>query len=62
MSFARPRIRLCALATNGQPSTMPQATIGADIDQPLNISFHLAAKLAFYLIVPIDDLAQPRDL
>src|SRR6202043_1839394 len=56
------RIRSGALAAHGQATTVAQAAIGADLDQPLDIQRDLASQLAFDFGFLIDDVAQGADL
>src|SRR5436309_7582126 len=50
------------LASNGKPSSMALAAIGADFHQAANIGLNFAAKVAFDLEIAIDDLTKVADL
>src|SRR6266481_3176583 len=41
---------------------MPRAAVRPDVHQPLDVHRDLGAKRALDLVVPLDHLAQPRDL
>ena len=41
---------------------MAHAAVGADLDEALDVEGHLATQVAFDLVAPVDQLAQPVDL
>ena len=52
-AFTRPRIGRCALSANGQPAAMTDPPVTIDCLQPLQVTLHFAAEVAFdrYLAV-----------
>src|SRR5205085_3030148 len=61
-TFARTRIGVRALAANGQPTTMAQSAICADVHQTLDVHLNALAKIAFYLSLTFQDRANPAQL
>src|SRR5258708_19274265 len=47
-----------ALASNRQAPAVPEATVGADLLEPLDAESDLAAELTFHLELLVDDLAE----
>src|SRR5437899_2706865 len=56
------RVGVRALAPHRQSLAMPRAAVRPDVHQPLDVHRDLGAQRALDLIVPLDHLAQPRDL
>src|SRR5690606_25483612 len=56
------RIGVGALAPHRQPLAVPQATIAAQIHQPLDVHCTIAAQVALSHTVAIDGLATTRSL
>jgi hypothetical protein len=46
-----------ALSADGQPTPMPQATIGPDIHQPFNVHLNAFAKIAFDFALSVNDVS-----
>src|SRR5215831_13906173 len=61
---ATPRagVRTRALAAHRQIAAMPDTAVAVDLDQPLDVHVHFAAKFALDLKVAVDELAQACDL
>ena len=57
-AFARPGVRLRALAANRQAATVAQAAIAADVGQPLDMARDLTPQVAFHLDLAVDGFAQ----
>jgi hypothetical protein len=57
-SLACACIRLGALPAHGQAATMADASVAVDIDQPLDILADLASKIAFHVIVSVNECSQ----
>src|SRR6185437_11900191 len=45
-----------------QVAAMPNPTVAADLDQPLDVHIDLTPEVALDLIVAVDEFTQPRDL
>src|SRR5207249_1987066 len=56
------RVGVRALAAHRQSLAMPRAAVRPDVHQPLDVHRDLGPKRALDLVVPLDHLAQPRDL
>src|SRR5512143_1299348 len=56
-----PRVRMRPLPAHRQPLAVPPTAVRADIHQPLDVHRGLGAQRALDLVVPLDDLPQPRD-
>src|SRR5262245_7244771 len=61
-STAGARVGTRALPAHGQTLAMSQATITADVHQPLDVQLDLAAQIAFDAIFALHDLADAPDL
>src|SRR5579862_684276 len=55
-------VRLGPLAACRQVAPMATPAVRADLDQTLDVQGDFAAQVAFDLVAPVDDLAQPVDL
>src|SRR5213594_687544 len=56
------RVGVRALAAHRQSLAMPRAAVRPDVHQPLDVHRDLGPKRALDFVVPLDHLAQPRDL
>src|SRR6059036_2537601 len=56
------RVGVRALAAHRQSLAMPRAAVRPDVHQPLDVHRDLGPQRALDLVVPLDHLAQPRDL
>ena len=61
-TLAGARVRLRALAVDGQAAAVPQALVAADFDLAANVSLNLAAQVAFDLVVLVDVLLERDEL
>src|SRR5262245_33877098 len=57
-ALPRARVRLRALAADGEPTAMPQAAIRADVHQALDVHGVLTAERALHLVLALDEVAQ----
>ena len=55
-------VRARALTMHRQVTTVPDAAVAADLDQPLDVLPDLAAQVALRDDITINQFAQPRDL
>src|SRR5690606_1258815 len=60
--LAGARVGVGALTADGQAPPVPQAAVGAEIDEALHVHGDLLAELALHADARLDDLADPRDL
>jgi hypothetical protein len=56
--LARPSVGMGALAAARQTTAVPQASVAADIHQPLDIAHHFPTQVTLYLIVGFQFSAQ----
>src|SRR5438552_8893830 len=61
-TFARARIRVRALAPDGQALAMAQAPVAAEVHQPFDVERDLAPKIALDLVRRLEHVADARDL
>src|SRR5579875_2565756 len=61
-SLARARVRSRALTANRQSASVSEAAVAADFDQALDVQVNLTPKVAFDLVLALDNLAQADDL
>src|SRR4029077_1455280 len=61
-SATLPGVRLGALSAHRQVAPMPDAAVGADIHQALDVLAHLAPQVSLDLVAAVDDLTQSVDL
>src|SRR5690242_3005145 len=61
-TLAGARIGMRALTADRQRAAMAQAAIGAKVHQPLDVHRHLAAEIAFDLVVAVDRLTDRQHL
>src|SRR5262249_33112286 len=57
-ALPRARVRLRALPVHGQAAAVPQAPIGADVHQALDVHGVLTAQRALHLVLALDERAQ----
>src|SRR5688500_492446 len=55
-------VRVGALATDREAPAVAQATVRAEVDEPLDVHGDHLAELALDPVAALDDLAQARDL
>src|ERR1051326_7836459 len=60
-ALARARVGVGALAAHRQAATMTQATVAAEVHQPLDVDTGLAAKIALDEVVAVDHFADLQD-
>src|SRR5579875_577559 len=61
-SLARARVRSRALTAHRQSASVSEAAVTADLDQALDVQVNLTPKVAFDLVLALDDLSQADDL
>jgi hypothetical protein len=53
---------VCPLSAHGQTSAVTEATVATEIHQAIDIHRHFAPKITLYLVMALDDVAQPGDV
>ena len=48
---------MCTLTPNRKPFLVAKATVGTDIDQPLDVHCNLLSKITFHLVAVLDHVA-----
>src|SRR5262245_27684014 len=56
------RVRMGALSADGQALAVTDATVAADVHQPLDAHRHLAAQVALHLVLALEDVPQAPGL
>src|SRR5262245_26166180 len=62
LALAGARVRVSPLSADGQPFSVSQPAIAADVHQHLDVLLDLAPQIAFHLVAALDDVAQSHDL
>src|SRR5436309_140322 len=55
-------VRLGPLASHRQIAAVPQAPVGADLDEAFDVQRDFATEVTLDLVAPVDELAQAVDL